>query len=101
MLRGFRFIVTIVNGLIMGAVLVACAAIVLVAFVFLTEGSAGVPGIISIWATTENNATAVNVTPNVPGMGIAVLVITVVYITVVHAASRSIFGQRRAPRLRH
>ncbi|WP_262002086.1 hypothetical protein [Microbacterium sp. Mcb102] len=74
-----RIILNAISGLALGAAVVFITTLLSLAFAFITDGGAGIPGIINIWTTSENDAIALNFDPNFAGMGIAVLAIGVVY----------------------
>lgn len=86
-----RAILNVIGGLAIGFIAVFLTVLLSLAFVFMTGAAAGIPGIISIWPTEENDAIALNFEPNFLGMGIAMLVIAVVYAVIASAV-----GHRRA-----
>lgn len=87
-----RLTINIITGIVVGFVGVFIVVIVAIAFAFVTNGTGGIPGLIDIWTTTENGATAINFNPNFAGMGIAALGVALVYIAV------STLVVRRRPR---
>jgi hypothetical protein len=74
-----RAILNSIAGLAIGVGVVFMIILLSLAFTFTTEDSARIPGVISIWATTENDAIALNFEPDFPGIGILVLVIALLY----------------------
>lgn len=74
-----RIILNAISGLVFGVAVVFLTTLLSLAFAFVTDGGADIPGIINIWATSENDAIALNFDPNFAGMGIAALAIGVFY----------------------
>lgn len=91
MTLGLRAVINTIVGLVIGAGIVFVAIALSLVYVFVTGGDATLPGIISIWSSTENDAVALNFDPSFLGMGVASLVIAAAYALL--ATTR---GHRRA-----
>lgn len=85
-----RITVHAIVGLAVGSALVFIAAICSLLIALVTEWTVGIPGIISIWPTVENDARALIFDPNPLGMSIAAVAIAAVYGAVtIRRASRA------------
>jgi hypothetical protein len=77
--NGLRVLLHAITGLIVGVCVVFIGVAVSLMLSFLNATAVGIPGVIDVWTTEENGATALNFTPSFVGMSIAALMVAAVY----------------------
>jgi hypothetical protein len=90
MTAGFRILLHCFAGLVLGVCVVFLAIAASLVMAFSTAGDVTIPGVIRIWRSTENGATALNFVPDFVGMGIAVLACAGLYVLLTTLAGRRI-----------
>jgi len=86
---GLKVLLQSLTGLVLGVCVMFIAIAAALAMAFSTAGDVVIPGVIRIWRSVENGATALNFVPQPLGIGIGVLVVAAVYIVVWMLAGRS------------
>jgi hypothetical protein len=74
-----RLIINSIVGLALGGAIVFIASATSLVLAFFEESTVTIPGIITVWTTAENDATALNLDPSPLGMGVAALAIAAIY----------------------
>ncbi len=95
---GLKILLHCFTGLVLGVCVVFIAIAAAMAMAFGTAGDVVIPGVIRIWRTVENGATALNFVPEPLGMGIAVLVVAGSYVLVQTLVGRRALRARAGQR---
>lgn len=74
-----RIIINSLVGLVLGGAVVFIAVATSLVLAFFAEAGVTIPGIISVWTTSENDSTALNIDPNLVGIVTASLAIAALY----------------------
>ncbi|WP_295127312.1 hypothetical protein [uncultured Leifsonia sp.] len=88
MSNGLRVLLHAITGLIVGLCVVFIGVAVTLMLSFFNATAVGIPGLIDVWTTEENGATALNFNPSFVGMGVAVLVTAAAYTVLLSLATR-------------
>ena len=79
---GLKVLLHCLTGLVLGVCMMFIAIAAALAMAFSTAGDVVIPGVIRIWRSVENGATALNFVPQPIGIGVGVLVVAAVYVVV-------------------
>lgn len=88
MSNGLRVLIHAVSGLIVGGCVVFIGVAATLMLSFFNATAVGIPGLIDVWTTEENGATALNFNPSFIGMGVAALVTAAAYTVLLSLATR-------------
>lgn len=86
---GLKVLLHCLTGLVLGVCVMLIAIAAALAMAFSTAGDVVVPGVIRIWRSVENGATALNFVPQPVGIGVGVLVVAAAYVVVRTLAGRT------------
>ena len=86
---GLKVLLHCLTGLVLGVCVMLIAVAAALAMAFSTAGDVVIPGVIRIWRSVENGATALNFVPQPLGFGIGVLLIAAAYVVVRTLAGRN------------
>ncbi|WP_336647729.1 hypothetical protein [Microbacterium sp. MMO-10] len=85
---GLKVLLHCLTGLVLGVCVMFIAIAAALAMAFSTAGDVVIPGVIRIWRSAENNATALNFVPQPIGIGVGVLVVAALYVVIRTLAGR-------------